>query len=234
MNTRERLYQGMDRFFSLRQHSDDARFKQRLCTLQTWQASRLRYTHRDYLDDPRVRPGIEFLLAEVYGGRDLTPVGLEIRRALPKALRLLPDSVMATSATTLEAAIITQELDEALVLELGDALDISLKTDQYAVAYRQLGQKPLREKQLQLVSETGHHIDRYVRNRMVQRGFRLLRRPVIAAGFGSLYGLMDRGFSAMGDIDRLGHLLQEMTHREARVMQRLFDTHPDPFDGAAP
>ncbi|HAM74461.1 MAG TPA: hypothetical protein DCQ09_02205, partial [Alcanivorax sp.] len=63
----------------------------------------------------------------------------EIRRALPKAMRLLPEKVMATSADALEAAIITQELDEALVGVLGERLDLPLDDDAYGDGYRAAG-----------------------------------------------------------------------------------------------
>ena len=123
MTAGEQLQHYLERFFALRQHGDDAIFVARLRRLQDWQGERLRHTHAHLLDDPVTAEGIRFLLDEVYGGRELLPVAREIRRALPKAMKLLPDKVMATSAAALEAAILTQELDEAVTDILGDQLD---------------------------------------------------------------------------------------------------------------
>ena len=120
MTAGEQLQHYLERFFALRQHGDDAVFIARLRRLQDWQGKRLRHTHAHLLDDPATAEGVRFLLEEVYGGRELLPVAREIRRALPKAMKLLPDKVMATSASALEAAILTQELDEAVTDILGE------------------------------------------------------------------------------------------------------------------
>ena len=157
------------------------------------------------------------------------PVAREIRRALPKAMRLLPEKVMATSADALEAAIITQELDEALVGVLGERLDLPLDDDAYGDGYRAAGHPEQRRRQLQLVAGLGHHIDRYVRSRMVQTTFRLVRRPAHAAGFANLYDFMDRSFRVMKPVPSVGRLLERIAAREARIMDRLFDRHPAPF-----
>ena len=229
MNAGEHLQDCLERFFQLRQHQDDAVFLARLARLRAFQRERFLATHRDLFDDPRLRPGIQFLLDDVYGGRDLLPVAREIRRALPKAMRLLPEKVMATSADALEAAIITQELDEALVGVLGERLDLPLDDDAYGDGYRAAGHPEQRRRQLQLVAGLGHHIDRYVRSRMVQTTFRLVRRPAHAAGFANLYDFMDRSFRVMKPVPSVGRLLERIAAREARIMDRLFDRHPAPF-----
>ncbi|MBZ2189286.1 hypothetical protein K8B33_09270 [Alcanivorax sp. JB21] len=232
MKAGDRLGDALERFFALRQHSDDTRFQSRLTTLQAWQIARLRRSHHDLLAQPTTEPGAEFLFSEVYGGRDLRPVAREVRRALPKALKLLPDRVMATSASALEAAIITQELDEQLTDLLGSELDrppVMLTADLYAAAYRDQQQEAARERQLQLVSELGHHIDRYVRSRMIQTTFRLVRRPAHAAGFSSLYDFLDRGFGAMRPLPSVDTLLTTLATRERDIMQRLLSGHPAPF-----
>ena len=229
MTAGEQLQLYLERFFALRQHGGDDRFLARLGRVQAFQRQRLMDTHQALLEDPALRPGVTFLLDDVYGGRDLLPVAREIRRALPKAMRLLPEKVMATSADALEAAIITQELDEAMVGVLGDRLDTPLDDNTYAEGYRTAGHPGQRRRQLQLVAGLGHHIDRYVRSRMVQTTFRLVRRPAHAAGFANLYDFMDRSFRVMKPVPSVGRLLERIAAREARIMDRLFDRHPAPF-----
>lgn len=229
MTAGEQLHTALERFFALRQHGDDARFAARLARLQHWQTMRLRASHQDLLTRPGAEAGMDFLFTEVYGGRDLRPVAQEIRRALPKALRLLPDRVMATSASALEAAILTQELDEHLVEVLDARLDEGLCADSYAEAYRRQQQEAARQRQLALVGELGSHIDRYVRSRMIQTTFRMVRRPAHAAGFASLYDFLDRGFAAMRPLPSVADLLDELAAREQAIMARLLAGHPQPF-----
>ena len=52
MTAGEQLQHYLDRFFSLRQHGDDALFLERLRRLQDWQGERLKSTHAHLLDDP--------------------------------------------------------------------------------------------------------------------------------------------------------------------------------------
>ena len=166
MTAGEQLQHYLERFFALRQHGDDAIFVARLRRLQDWQGERLRHTHAHLLDDPVTAEGIRFLLDEVYGGRELLPVAREIRRALPKAMKLLPDKVMATSAAALEAAILTQELDEAVTDILGDQLDQPIDEATYLAGFRQPSHHDDRQRQLQLVAELGHRLDRYIRSQI--------------------------------------------------------------------
>jgi hypothetical protein len=137
MTAGQQLQHYLDRFFALRQHGDDALFLTRLRRLQNWQAERLTRTHAHLLDDPVTAEGVRFLLEDVYGGRELLPVAREVHRALPKAMKLLPDKVMATSAAALEAAILTQELDEAVTDILGDQLDQPIDETIYLAGFRQ-------------------------------------------------------------------------------------------------
>src|SRR5699024_1512838 len=171
-----RLQHYLERFFALRQQGDEALFLTRLRCFQDWQRQRLMTTHHALLDDPLTAPGVAFLLDDVYGGRDLLPVAREVVRALPKAMKLLPERVMATSASALEAAILTQELDEAAVTLLGERLDRPLDEHAYIDAYRALGHQQQRHRQLQLMMELGQHLDRHVRSRMVRTTFRLVRK----------------------------------------------------------
>jgi hypothetical protein len=232
MNAGQRLHHDLERFFLLRQHGGEPRFLARLQRLRAFQRQRLTVSHADLLDDPRLHPGMTFLLDDVYGGQDLLPVAREIRRALPKAMRLLPDRVMATSAQALAAAILTQELDEALAGQLGERLDQPLDDALYADAYRALGRQAERRRQLDLIAGLGHHLDRYIRSRMLQTTFRLVRKPAHAAGFANLYDFIDRSFRVMKPVPSVGRLLDQVAAREAVILVRLFGHHPAPFKDA--
>ncbi|WP_133491620.1 hypothetical protein [Alcanivorax sp. 24] len=224
-----RLQHALARFFQLRQHVDDAVFLARLQRLRATQRQRLAETHADLLADHQLRPALTFLLDDVYGGQDLLPVATEIRRALPKALKLLPDRVMATSAVALEAAMLTQELDEALVHTLGARLDQPLDPASYAEGYRDLGDDGARRQQITLVAELGPRLDRYIRSRTLQTTFRLVRKPAHAAGFSNLYDFIDRSFRVMKPVPSVTALLERVAAREDAIMTRLFSRHPFPF-----
>lgn len=230
MSAGERLQHGLERFFALRQHGENLPFNMRLENLQSYQRERLLSTHANLIQDAKTEPAARFLIEEVYGGRDLKPVAIDIRRAVNKAQRLLPGRVMDTSATVLEAAILTQELDEALTDTLAERLDLPLDDDAWCAGYRQQGQLDLRAQQLQIIREIGPHLDRYVRSRMIQSTFRLVRKPAHAAGFGNLYDFLELGFGAMKGIDRCDALLDQLADIEQHIMRQVLDEHPRPYE----
>lgn len=229
MDTGEQLLSHIDRYFALRQHGDDPTFRRRLLALQALQADRLTSTHHHLLACPQRAPAIQFLLDEVYSGKDLRPVAHDIRRATRKAMGLLPESVMATSAAVMEATLLTQELDEALTALLGDALDRAPDQGLWIQGYRALGRPADRERQLTLIAELGHGVDRYVRSRLIQTTFRMVRKPVHAAGFSNLYDFLDQGFSVLKPVPSVGQLLEEVAEAESRIMKQLFSHHEQPF-----
>lgn len=230
MTTGDRLNHCLVRFFALRQHSDDALFNARLDRLRRLQDARLRQTHRDYFADPGLASALEFLVADIYTGRDLLPVAGDIRRALPYALKLLPDKVMATSASALEAAVLTQELDEALTVLLDTKLDSPLDEAGYVAGFRSLGRHDERARQLRLIGDLGAQLERYVRSRLLLKTFKLVKRPAHKAGFGDLYNFMERCFAVMQPVPDARQLLDDIVQRETLIMRRVFSGAAHPFD----
>lgn len=230
MDTAERLEEDLSRFFALHQYSGDTAFNARLAELQRFQTRRLRQTHAHLLRDELHRPALEFLLADIYNGLDLKPVAEDIQRALPFALKLLPNKVMATSANALEAAILTQELDEAMTRLLAERLDQPLDEAAYSQAYVTMARETERKKQLQLIGELGHQLQRYVRSRVVQTTFKMVKKPAHKTGFGHLYDFMAHCFSVMRPVPDADKLLTEISAQEAVIMQQLFAQSDAPFD----
>lgn len=225
MSIAEQLLDHIDRYFSLQQYSDDGQFRRRLLNLQALQTQRLTDTHSHLLASQQSAPAVQFLLDEVYSGKDLRPVANDIRRATRKAMNLLPESVMATSAAVMEATLITQELDEAMTQLMADQLDQPTDLAIYSQAYRELGRHEDRQRQLDLIAELGHGIDRYVKSRLIQTTFRMVRKPAHAAGFTNLYDFLEQGFGALKPVPSVGTLLHGVAQTEAEIMNKLFGGH---------
>lgn len=229
MSAGERLENDLHGFFALRQQTDDALFRQRLTQLQQFQSERLRVTHADLLATSPSREALEFLLSDIYGGADLSPVARDIERALPLALKLLPDKVMATAACALEAMLVTQQLDEALTELLAARLDEPLDEAAYIDGYRRLSQQPRRQRQLDLLLELGKQLEKYLRSRLLLGTFRMVNKPAHKAGFGHLYDFMARCFAVMKPLPDAAALLAELSARERAIMQKLFAGDSQPF-----
>jgi len=231
MNHGERLHQALNNYFALQQHQHNASFNQALVTLQQWQTKRLFASHQGILQGVAEQKAANFLFYQVYGGTHLKPVAKDIQRATNKAMALLPQTVMHTAAVTLEAAVLTQQLDEALATAL---LEQTITTETYAQAYRSSSTPEQRQQQLALIKEAATRIDRYVRRRLLISSFKIMRRPAYAAKLHHLYDFLDEGFDALGGLRSVTPLIQQLTHVENQISERLFNACSHPFNGVTP
>jgi hypothetical protein len=172
----------LGRYRAWRSHQDPV-FQEQFVTMQKWLAGRLSRTHADLLEDDRYRAVTQFFLSDLYGGLDLSELAREVERALPIATRLLPDSVMRTSAVALELNALTGELDEALTAALFETLGHTEITEAGIIdAYRLCNFQEQRHRQLDLLAELGNGLDRYVRSRVIYATFKIAQRPAQMAG----------------------------------------------------
>ncbi|PQA48273.1 FFLEELY motif protein [Amnimonas aquatica] len=229
--TAERIRAGIARYRAWARHQDSELASQVL-SVQAVQSARLRRTHAALLADGRFAPITEFFLSEIYTGLDLDELAREIEKALPVATRMLPDSVMRTAATAVEANALTGELDEEVARDLL-ARGITTPDDaDMAAAYRRCGHYEERHEQMHLLRELGLGLDRYVRSRLITATFKMAARPARMAGLGGLYDFMARGFAVMKPMKSVADFLDLFIGREARILDNLAQGHEYPFEFA--
>lgn len=227
MRAAEKLRFELERYHALRQHRD-AGFRARLHRLQAFQVRRLQHTHAELVADPEFRDATRLFLEDIYGGIDLLPMAREIERALPLAVRLLPESVLATSATATEVMVLTQELDEDLVQRLDDSGG-EPGVDAYLAAFRAQQREADRRRQMALVNELGHGLDKYVRSQLIFTTFRMASAPAHRYGLGTLYDFLDRGFRVLRPMHSAHALFDRLTATEVTVLDRVLGGDADPF-----
>lgn len=218
------------RFRSWRSHQEP-QFREWFVAVQLWQVERLKRTHIALLEDERYRAATQFFLSDMYGGLDLTELANEIERALPIATRLLPDSVMRTSAVALELNALTGELDEAVASILFEKLGVTEITDEAMVeAFRLAGTREMRERQIALLRELSTGLDKYVRSRVIYATFKIANKPAHMAGLGALYDFLGRGFAVMRPMGSAQEFLDLFLNKEEDIMDKVYNNHPDPFN----
>lgn len=219
----------LGRFRHWRSHHDDA-LREQFVAVQQWQAGRLARTHADFLRDERYEAVTRFFLSDLYGGLDLNELAREIERALPVATRLLPDSVMRTSAVALELNALTGELDETVAAMLFGTLGHRVITEATILeAYQACGQYEARQRQLDLLSELGRGLDRYVRSRVIYATFKIAHRPARMAGLGALYDFLGRGFDVMRPMGSAQDFINLFINRERAILDNIQAGKPDPY-----
>ena len=155
-----------------------------------------------------------------------------IDRVFPKMVKWLPDNLLDSFAGLVELNLITQRLDLELA-ELCHSSGLSpseLSSDAYCQIFRSSQQLEQRERQITLVAEVGHQLDRYVRNRTLGWLLSMSRAPAEMAGLSDLHSFLHRGYSAFRKMDNVDLLIDRLVTREKRVMKNILDGHPKPFE----
>jgi len=197
-----------------------------------WQARRLKDTHRDLYEHPGYHAGLEFLLTDLYAPAGMTRRDDNIDRVFPKMVKWLPENLLDTFAGLVELNLVTQQLD----LELAELLEqveqplSVLDTSTYCEAFRASQRLEDRARQIELVSEVGQQLDRYVRNRTLGWLLSMAKTPAEMADLSDLHSFLHRGYSAFRRMEDVDSLIERLVQRERRVMEQILAGHPTPFE----
>lgn len=199
--------------------------------LRRWQAARLRRSFSHFLADPRRRPAAEFFLDDVYGDRDFTRRDADIARVMPMMQRLLPEKLLGTVADALELGALTQALDLRMAEVLEALAPRRRKLDEalYAKAYREIGLRRLRTRQITLIHEVGGGFGRALKLPGVAALLAFSRGPAKLAGLSELQGFLERGVAAFEELGNPSAFVAEIDRAERKASERLFAGKPDPF-----
>jgi hypothetical protein len=199
-----------------------------------WQGRRLVQTYADLAAQPRFAPAIEFFENDLYGGADFAQRDTDLARIAPVMVRMLPEGVIATVATAVELNRLSQELDRELLARL-PRVDGMFTVAEYASAYRRMGNRAARERQIRMIGEIGAALDGFVRKPFIYTALVMMRHPARLAGFSVLHDFLERGFAAFRRMDGAEEFLATIHRREWKLMEAMFAGDLAPFpEPAAP
>lgn len=198
--------------------------------LRAWQAARLARTHTDLLSSRRYAQAAQFFLSDLYGPKDFSSRDEEVERILPLLIKMLPASALHTLALAVELDALTEELDSAMVAQLHRAgLIEQIDDDAYATAYRAVGRRPERERQIVLIRQTGEALDRLARKPLLAGLLKLMHAPAQLAGLADLHEFLDRGFRAFRGMGAADEFLDSIESKEKTLLGKLFANAGEPF-----
>ena len=198
--------------------------------LREWQAARLARSYADLLASNRFGQAARFFLADLYGPKDFSSRDEEVERILPLLLSLLPLSALHTIALAIEVDALTEQLDAAMVAELDRAGCIDgITDDTYTAAYRRVGRRQDRERQLDLIRNTGEALEKLAQKPLLTALLKLMRGPAHLAGLGDLHAFLENGFDAFRRMGNASEFLDCIESRERKLFNNMFDGVAQPF-----
>jgi hypothetical protein len=190
-------------------------------SLRAWQARRLARTHADLLTDPRFAEAAVFFLTDVYGANDPAARDAEVRQVLPAMVKLLPVSGLAIVADAIELDALSEDLDAAMVAALGRRVS-GFDAADYGRAYRKVGRRPDRERQIELVRQLGRSLGHFARRPLVSATLAMMRKPAQLAGLGDLQSFLERGYAAFRKTGGADEFVDLVVAREQQLLEALF------------
>ena len=171
------------------------------------------------LTDPRYAGAARFFLEDLYGPADFSDRDAQFARIVPALVRLFPQEIVETVADLAALHALSEQLDTAMARA---AQQSPLDADEYADAWRAVGQAPGRERQIQLMMAVGRALDRYTRSLLLRQSLRVMRRPAKAAGLGALQQFLERGFDTFRAMRGADAFLSLIAERERNLTRMLF------------
>lgn len=206
--------------------SRDAGFQLRLKAVKTWQQARLARSYADLAADARYAPAITFFLDELYGIKDSTIRDRDLVRMVPTIKRLLPTFAFDAVNSALELDVLAEEFDQALT----NALDRQpLNEETYLKAFRDVGRREDRLRQIVLMQAVGEGLDRMVKKPLIFSTLKMLRGPAQMAGLGEMQRFLEAGFTAFRHMKGADYFLATIASRERLLIERILSGEAAPF-----
>lgn len=189
------------------------------------QHARFGTAYSDVLALPRWAPAARFFLDDLYGPGDFTRRDAEFARVVPNLVRRFPENIVRTVASLGELHALSERLDTAMgraIQQEGTEEQPALSGERYGWAWRCVGARESRDRQIALMLEVGRALDRYTRNPVLRHSLRLMRGPAQMAGLGALQAFLERGFDTFGAMRGAQPFLDLIALRERTIAERLF------------
>jgi hypothetical protein len=199
--------------------------------LKRVQSARFQRSYADVLNHRDWGAPAQFFLQELYGDHDFSQRDQQFGRIAPALQRLFPASVVSVATALVHLHAISEQLDHQMALTLyaktGLPSNDLAVSSAYVPAWRQVGQAPARQAQLEMVLHLGHELVALTRIPGLRTMLRMMRRPASAAGLQHLQAFLERGFDTFAAMQRspsgAGDFLDTVKLRETAWIARLFD-----------
>jgi hypothetical protein len=187
--------------------------------IKRWQHQRLHYTYHDLSIDQRFAPATAFFLDELYGEKDTAPRDRDLLRMYPTIKRLLPKFAFETLSNALALDVLSEEFDQALATQLRG---VAINNAVYCEAFRAVGRKADRLRQVALMQDVGHGLDLVVKKPLIYSTLKMLRRPSKLAGLAEMQQFLEAGFSAFRHMKGATPFLHTIAERETALIDAIF------------
>lgn len=198
---------------------------QAVSDIKHFQARRFAATYNDLLHSSQYQLAARFFLDELYSEKDYSQRDTQFARIAGALERIFPEQVVQTAVLLAQLHCLTEELDLAMAqswMLLANHTEVA----RYATAWKEVGRRMDRDRQIATVLTIGQELDRLTRTPGLRMMLKMMRGPARLAGLGSLQKFLEAGFDTFAAMGRTGegarHFLQTVQARESHLAELLF------------
>lgn len=204
-----------------------------LTEIKRFQALRFTGTYADLLASKEYGGATHFFLDELYSDHDYSQRDDQFAKIAGALQTFFPHQVVATAVSLAQLHVLTEELDWAMSNAwVQDQHARQEETDsviRYMRAWKTVGRPQDRSQQLTVVLEVGQELTRLTRTRGLRLMLKMMRRPAMAAGLGSLQHFLETGFDTFAGMSGQEGLANEFLNiihlREKLWLDNLFGSN---------
>ena len=206
--------------------ADKPELARAIAEIKNFQAKRFAGSYSDLLQSDLYREAALFFLEELYSDKDYSERDTQFARIAGALERIFPEQVVQTAVSLAQLHRSTEELDRAMAEEWMANAHLPEVT-RYVLAWRRVGGRAERNRQLTTVMNIGNELGRLTRTPGLRRMLRMMRGPAKLAGMGALQKFLETGFDTFAEmghaVDGVKHFLDTVMAREANLIDQLFD-----------
>lgn len=200
--------------------------------VKRFQARRFSGTYADLQASADYGSAARFFLEELYSDSDYSLRDAQFARIAGALQTFFPHQVVATAVSLAQLHALTEELDHQMAAVWAhcgseDEADPDF-ISRYMCAWKTIGRSEDRTRQLEVVLEVGAELDQLTRTRGLRLMLKMMHRPAMAAGLGSLQHFLEMGFDTFAGMSGRGERAREflalVRQRESLWLSRLFSS----------
>ncbi len=204
----------------------DPHLQSAVLSVKHYQSLRFQHSYSDLIADGPFQSAAQFFLDELYGAVDFSDRDTQFSRMAVAIERLLPAAAVTTAVSLAQLHVLTEQMDHAMAHAWTSISGSTGATERYVSAWRMVGQREQRLRQLQLVLQLGWELDRLTRKPGLRKLLKLMRRPAAAAGLAQLQRFLETGFDTFASMatheSGTSEFLKVIETRETRLIVALF------------
>ena len=192
----------------------------KVTALKAFQQRRFSHTYADLLASSRYGAAARYFLDELYGPKDFSARDAQFARVAPKIARVFPSEVAETLAILSELHALSETLDTAMSLQLGERRGSRRATT--SPPGKAWAARAERDRQIDLTLGIAAQLDRITRLPLLRNALRLMRGPARAAGLGELQRSLETGFDTFRAMKGADEFIALIAVRERALAAALF------------